>query len=79
MVRLVLDRVSTRMRQPDDARLTASCTNTHCLAPGTDVTTNVTVFVMFPGVPSVARSYIPVQIPVSASHVTTVDELRAAQ
>ena len=67
------------MRQPDDARLTASCTNTHCLAPGTDVTTNVTVFVMFPGVPSVARSYIPVQIPVSASHVTTVDELRAAQ
>ena len=63
----------------DDAHLAARCSISQCLNPGTDVTTTVTILVTFPGIPSVARSYIPVQIPVSSTHVTTVDRLRAEQ
>lgn len=59
-----------------EAQLELFCGQADCLAPGGTITTSVTVPVALPGVPRVVQNYVPVSIPVSATHVTVVDQLR---
>lgn len=59
-----------------EGQLELSCSQINCLAPGGTITASVTVPVPLPGVPSVMQNYVPVSIPVSATHVTVVDQLR---
>lgn len=59
-----------------DAQLELACEQADCLAPGGTITASVTIAVSLPGVPAMMQNYIPVSIPVSATHVTVVDQLR---
>lgn len=61
----------------DEGTLTLTCGQTDCLAAGGTISAVVTVPVSLPGVPGVVRDVVPVSIPVSATHVTVVDQLRA--
>lgn len=59
-----------------EGQLDLSCGQTDCLAPGGTITASVTILVSLPGVPAMMQNYVPVLIPVSATHVTVVDQLR---
>ncbi len=61
----------------NDGRLEVVCSQKDCLEPGGTITAAVTIPVALPGVPHFIQNYVPVSIPVSASHVTVVDQLRA--
>lgn len=58
--------------------LDISCSSSPCLTPGTRIETRARVTVPLPLVPAFAREVVPLEIPVSASHVSTVDRFRAA-
>jgi Flp pilus assembly protein TadG len=60
----------------DSGRLTVSCDGTPCLRPDGRVETTATVRVPLPLVPSFVRDVIPTSVPVSASHLSTVDRFR---
>jgi hypothetical protein len=60
-----------------DGEVEIACSATPCLAPGGRVTTTARVIVPLPLVPSFARSVVPLQIPVEASQLSTVDRFRA--
>ncbi len=60
-----------------DGTLEMFCGQSDCLAPGGTITAAVTIPVDLPGVPNFVQNFVPVSIPVSASHVTVVDQLRA--
>jgi Flp pilus assembly protein TadG len=56
--------------------LRLSCDGSPCLRPEGRVETTTTVTVPLPLIPAFARSVIPLEVPVSASHVSTVDRFR---
>ena len=60
----------------DAGRLTIACDGTPCLRPDGQVETTATVRVPLPFVPSFVRDVVPLSIPVSASHLSTVDRFR---
>ncbi len=60
----------------DSGRLSVACNGTPCLRPDGQVETTATVRVPLPLVPSFVRDVIPLSVPVSASHLSTVDRFR---
>ncbi len=60
----------------DSGRVTIACDATPCLRPDGRVVTAATVRVPLPLVPSFVRHVIPMAVPVSASHLSTVDRFR---
>lgn len=60
----------------DSGRLVIACDGTPCLRPDGQIETTATVRVPLPLVPSFARDVIPLSVPVSASHLSTVDRFR---
>jgi hypothetical protein len=63
----------------DTGRLSIVCRSTPCLSPDARVRTTATVSVPLPLVPSFVRDVVPLTIPVTASHVSTVDRFRGAR
>lgn len=57
--------------------LTLSCDGTPCLRPEGRIEVGATVTVPLPFVPAFARDLVPLEVPVSASHVAVVDRFRA--
>lgn len=62
----------------DVGRLDLVCDGSPCLRPDGLVETTATVRVPLPLVPSFVRDVVPLSIPVSASHLSTVDRFRGA-
>lgn len=60
----------------DSGRLTIACDGTPCLRPDGQVETTATVRVPLPLVPAFVRDVIPLSVPVTASHLSTVDRFR---
>ncbi len=60
----------------DSARLTLACDGSPCLRPGGRVSATATVTVPLPLVPAFAREVAPLTVPVTATHVSTVDRFR---
>ncbi len=59
-------------------RLELSCDGAPCLRPEGRIEVASTVSVPLPLVPSFARAVIPLEVPVTASHVAVVDRFRGA-
>lgn len=59
------------------ARVEVACDGAPCLRPEGRVVATATVVVPIPLVPSFARRVVPLEIPVSSSHVVVVDRFRA--
>lgn len=57
----------------DEAQLTMSCDGAPCLRPDGRVVMATTVVVPLPLIPSFARGVVPLEVPVTASHVAVVD------
>lgn len=57
--------------------LEVACATHPCLQPGTRVQTTARVLVPLPLMPEFARSVIPLEIPIEASQLSTVDRFRA--
>lgn len=53
-----------------------ACDGTPCLRPDGRVETTATVRVPLPLVPAFVRDAVPMSVPVSASHISTVDRFR---
>lgn len=63
-------------RFEDAGRLELACDGSPCLRPDGRVQTTATVRVPLPLVPAFVRDVVPLSVPVSASHVSTVDRFR---
>jgi len=61
----------------DTGRLAIACGSSPCLSPDARVRTTATVTVPLPLVPAFVRGAVPLAVPVSASHVSTVDRFRS--
>ena len=59
-----------------DAVLRRACDGDPCLRPEGRITMEATVTVPLPLVPAFARDVVPLQVPVTASHVAVVDRFR---
>jgi hypothetical protein len=59
-----------------DAGLTITCDGTPCLRPEGRIELATTITVPLPLVPAFARGIIPLEVPISASHVAVVDRFR---
>ena len=57
-------------------RVTIRCDGAPCLRPGGVVAVHTSVTVPLPLVPAFARSVVPLEVPVEADHVVTVDRFR---
>ncbi len=57
----------------DNTDLRVSCDGSPCLRPEGRVTTTATIVVRLPLVPDLIAEVVPAQIPVSATHVASVD------
>ena len=60
----------------DTGRISLSCDGTPCLRPEGRVEVTSVVTVPLPLVPSFARDVIPLEVPLTASHVAVVDRFR---
>jgi Flp pilus assembly protein TadG len=60
----------------DSGRLTIACDGFPCLRPDGRVETTASVRVPLPLVPSFVRDVVPLSVPVTASHLSTVDRFR---
>ncbi|HYJ26081.1 MAG TPA: hypothetical protein VEW73_00100 [Nocardioides sp.] len=60
----------------DSGRLSIACDGTPCLRPDGRVQTTTTVRVPLPLVPALVRDVVPLSVPVTASHLSTVDRFR---
>jgi hypothetical protein len=60
----------------DSGRVSITCDGSPCLRPDGHVVTAATVRVPLPLVPSFVRHVIPLSVPVTASHLSTVDRFR---
>ena len=60
----------------DTGRLSVACSSTPCLSPDARVLTTATVVVPLPLVPAFVRGSVPLSVPVTATHVSTVDRFR---
>lgn len=58
------------------ARLSMACDGTPCLRPEGRVQLTAVVVVPLPLVPSFARKVVPLELPITASHVAVVDRFR---
>ena len=58
--------------------LSISCSTSPCLTPGSRVETTARVTVPLPLIPAFAREVVPLEVPLSASHLSTVDRFRSA-
>jgi hypothetical protein len=58
--------------------LEIACSRTPCLTPDARVETTARVSVPLPLVPAFARGVVPLEIPLTASHLSTVDRFRGA-
>lgn len=58
--------------------LEVSCSTSPCLTPGARIETTARVSVPLPLIPAFARDVVPLEIPLSASHLSTVDRFRGA-
>ncbi|EAP99823.1 hypothetical protein JNB_06629 [Janibacter sp. HTCC2649] len=58
--------------------LEVSCSTSPCLTPGARIETTARVTVPLPLIPAFARDVVPLEIPLSASHLSTVDRFRGA-
>ena len=58
--------------------LEISCSTAPCLTPDARVETTARVTVPLPLIPAFARDVVPLEIPLSAIHLSTVDRFRAA-
>jgi Flp pilus assembly protein TadG len=59
-----------------EGRLAVTCDGAPCLRPDGRVETTATVQVPLPLVPAFVREVVPLFVPVSASHLSTVDRFR---
>lgn len=59
------------------SHLAIGCDGRPCLRPDGRVEATATVTVPLPFVPSFARRFIPLEVPVTASHLSTVDRFRS--
>jgi hypothetical protein len=59
-----------------DGRLAIACDGSPCLRPEGRVEMTTRVVVPLPLVPSFARKVVPLEVPVTASHVAVVDRFR---
>lgn len=60
-----------------ESEFTIDCEDRDCHAAGSAVSARVMVRVALPGVPASIGSDVPLQIPVTAEHMTVIDPLRA--
>jgi hypothetical protein len=60
----------------DEAQLAMRCDGAPCLRPDGRVEMSTTVTVPLPLIPSFARGVVPLEVPVTASHVAVVDRFR---
>jgi len=58
---------------PDSSQLELSCDGTPCLRPDARVTATASVTVALPLVPAFLEGALPLSVPVSSTHVSTVD------
>lgn len=58
--------------------LEVSCSTSPCLTPDARIETTTRVTVPLPLIPAFARDVVPLEIPLSASHLSTVDRFRGA-
>ncbi len=58
--------------------LEVSCSTSPCLTPDARIETTARVTVPLPLIPAFARDVVPLEIPLSASHLSTVDRFRGA-
>ncbi len=61
-----------------ETSLAVTCDGSPCLRPEGRVSATARVVVPLPLVPGFVRSLVPLQVPVSATHVSTVDRFRGA-
>jgi hypothetical protein len=61
-----------------DGVLRLACDGEPCLRPDGRITMEATVTVPLPLVPSFARDVVPLEVPVTASHVSVVDRFRGS-
>ncbi|MDQ1536780.1 MAG: hypothetical protein QOE58_1173 [Actinomycetota bacterium] len=59
--------------EPQETRLETSCDGTPCWRPAGRITVTATVSVPLPLVPEFFAGIVPMRVPVSATHVVTVD------
>lgn len=60
----------------DSGVLTIACDGSPCLRPDGLVETTATISVPLPLIPTFARRVIPLSVPVTATHLSTVDRFR---
>jgi Flp pilus assembly protein TadG len=60
----------------DHTQLAMTCDGTPCLRPDGRIEMSTTVTVPLPLIPSVARGVVPLDVPVTASHIAVVDRFR---
>lgn len=60
----------------DVGRVVVACDGTPCLRPDGRVETTASVRVPLPLVPAFAREVVPLSVPLSATHLSTVDRFR---
>lgn len=58
--------------------LEVQCSTSPCLTPDARIETTARVTVPLPLIPAFARDVVPLEIPLSASHLSTVDRFRGA-
>lgn len=58
--------------------LEIACSSTPCLTPDSRVETTARVTVQLPLIPAFARDVVPLEIPLTASHLSIVDRFRTA-
>lgn len=62
-----------------EGSLEISCSTSPCLTPDARIETTAHVTVPLPLIPAFARDVLPLEIPLSASHLSTVDRFRGAR
>lgn len=62
----------------DMGSLDISCSTSPCLTPDARIETTAHVSVPLPLIPAFARDVVPLEIPLTASHLSTVDRFRGA-
>lgn len=63
---------------PDETSLSLRCDGAPCLRPAGRIEVEARVAVPLPLVPSFARDLVPLEVPISATHVAVVDRFRGS-
>lgn len=62
-----------------EATLGVTCDGSPCLRPEGRISTTARVVVPLPLIPGFVRAVVPLQVPITATHVSTVDRFRGVQ